>query len=71
MFKMFKKLFEFLFGTRKKKFKVIKIVDPPRLKHPTETRPKKCPMCHTENKITRTSKGKWKCKKEECGYEWQ
>lgn len=40
-----------------------------KLKAITKTRPKKCPYCRTENKITFTTKKKWKCKV--CEYEWQ
>ncbi|MCK5525429.1 MAG: hypothetical protein KAI83_20055 [Thiomargarita sp.] len=40
-----------------------------KLKAITKTRPKKCPYCRTENKITFTTEKKWKCKA--CGHEWQ
>jgi len=35
----------------------------------SQTRPKKCEQCLTENKITRLKSGKWKCT--ECGYTWR
>jgi hypothetical protein len=64
--------------TERKKFDVKEIINfspPPlssksgKLKCIIKTRPKKCPYCLTENKITLTPEKKWKCK--ECGHEWQ
>ncbi|OAD19415.1 hypothetical protein THIOM_004952 [Candidatus Thiomargarita nelsonii] len=40
-----------------------------KLKNISKTRPKKCPYCRTEDKITKTPENKWKCKA--CEYEWQ
>ena len=39
-----------------------------KLKKMVLTRPKACPFCRNEDKITRLSNGKWKCKV--CDYEW-
>jgi hypothetical protein len=39
-----------------------------KLKNMSQTRPKKCPYCRTEDKITKTPEKKWKCKA--CEYEW-
>ncbi len=33
------------------------------------TRPNICPICRTENKITRLPSNEWNC--EECGHTWQ
>lgn len=61
----------------KKKFSVSGVVElaapPPdstsgNLKKIVRTRPKACPCCLTENRITKTDAGRWKCK--ECHYEW-
>lgn len=37
-----------------------------------QTRPRKCPMCGTEQgaKIIKTLYNKWKCSEQECQHEW-
>lgn len=62
-------------SARKKKFFVgqTTIASAPKdsggkLKKMVLTRPKACPFCRNEDKITRLADGKWKCKV--CDYEW-
>ncbi len=39
-----------------------------KLKRMIKTRPKACPVCRTEDKITKNAASAWQCK--ECGHEW-